>query len=79
MQQKPKRPRDPNQLGKSVIDVATGSLRTDPSVKKNPAAEALGRLGGHKGGKARATKLSAKQRTEIAKKAALARWMNRSR
>lgn len=42
--------------------------------KKNPAAVALGRLGGLKGGKARMEKLSAKKRTEIAKKAALTRW-----
>ena len=41
---------------------------------KNPAAVALGRLGGLKGGKARAKKLSAKQRSEIAKRAAQARW-----
>ena len=42
--------------------------------KKNPAAVALGRLGGLKGGKARAEKLSTQQKTQIAKKAALARW-----
>jgi hypothetical protein len=41
---------------------------------KNPAAVALGKLGGKKGGKARARKLSPKRRREIAKKAALARW-----
>jgi hypothetical protein len=45
--------------------------------EKNPAAVALGRLGGLKGGKARAEKLSAKQRTVIAKKAAEARWSQR--
>jgi hypothetical protein len=44
------------------------------NTKKNPAAVALGRLGGLKGGKARAQKLSAKQRKESARKAALARW-----
>jgi hypothetical protein len=42
--------------------------------EKNPAAVALGRLGGAKGGKARAAKLSKKKRSEIAKKAAAARW-----
>ena len=53
----------------------SGKLPKDPTTpKKNPAAVALGRLGGLKGGKARAEKLSAKKRTEIAKKAALARW-----
>jgi hypothetical protein len=44
---------------------------------KNPAAVALGRLGGKKGGPARAASLSAKNRREIAKKAAAARWKNR--
>lgn len=49
--------------------------QTKKTVKeKNPAAVALGRLGGLKGGKARAQKLSAKQRSEIARKAVLARW-----
>lgn len=43
---------------------------------KNPAAVALGRLGGKKGGKARAAKLTPEQRREIAKKAAAARWNN---
>lgn len=46
---------------------------------KNPAAVALGRLGGLKGGKARARKLTAKERTEIAKKAARSRWKSSSR
>ena len=45
-----------------------------PLPAKNPAAVALGRLGGLKGGKARMAKLSAKRRTEIARKAAKARW-----
>jgi len=45
--------------------------------KKNPAAVALGKLGGQKGGKARAAKLSAKRRTEIARNAVLARWNKR--
>jgi hypothetical protein len=48
------------------------------SVEKNPAAVALGRLGGRKGGPARAKKLTAKQRSEIAKKAAQARWAKKS-
>jgi hypothetical protein len=47
---------------------------SEPPVEKNPAAVALGRLGGLKGGKARAEKLSARKRSEIAKKAAQARW-----
>lgn len=44
------------------------------NIDKNPAAVALGRLGGLKGGKARAKSLTATQRAEIAKKAAVARW-----
>lgn len=45
--------------------------------KKNPAAVALGRLGGLKGGKARAKKLTAEQRSEIARRAVVARWAKR--
>ena len=57
-------------------DPAPGKLRLVARVeaKKNPAAVALGRLGGKKGGAARAAKLSAKRRSEIARKAAKARW-----
>jgi hypothetical protein len=72
-----KRPRDINQLAKFVVDVATGKVpkpeaRTDE--RKNPAAVALGRLGGLKGGKARAKKLGKKKLSEIGKKGARARW-----
>ena len=49
-------------------------LAKTTSKKKNPAAVALGKLGGLKGGKARAEKLSAKRRSEIARNAVLARW-----
>ena len=77
MAKKPTRPRDANQLAKSIVDIATGG-DTEPQAPevtgKNPAAVALGRLGGLKGGKARAKSLSAKRRSEIAKKAASARW-----
>ena len=70
-----KRPRDANQL---VVDIATGEVDDVPVLDgKNPAAVELGRLGGLKGGKARAAKLSAKRRTEIAKKAAKARYTKR--
>ena len=72
---KKKRPVDANQLAKAIVKVATGE--GEPilnSEGKNAAAVALGRLGGLKGGKARADKLTDKQRTEIARKAALARW-----
>lgn len=71
---KPKRPRDPNQLAKLVTDLATGNAPPDPEDTRNPHAVALGKLGGAKGGKARAKALSPKERKEIAKKAAAARW-----
>ena len=70
-----KRPRDVNQLAKLISDVATSQVelpKTDEG--KDPDAVALGRRGGLKGGKARAEKLSAKKRSEIAKMAAVARW-----
>jgi hypothetical protein len=72
----PKRPRDANQLGKLVVDLATGNAEEEfpQESSKNPHAVALGRLGGLKGGKARAKKLTAEQRREIARKAAKARW-----
>ncbi len=72
---KPKRPRDTNQLAKFITDIATGAVempKTDDG--KDPAAVALGRKGGLKGGKARARKLSADARAKIAKRAADARW-----
>lgn len=72
---KPKRPRDANQLAKYVVDLATGEAEeSDPDAGKNPAAVELGRLGGLKGGKERAKKLTAKQRSEIARRAAQKRW-----
>jgi hypothetical protein len=69
------RPRDPNLLGKLIVDISVGEV-DDPREKreKNPAAVALGSLGGRKGGKARAAKLTPEQRSEIAQKAAQARW-----
>ena len=68
--------KDTNQLAKHIVDIATGEedqTETQDSVK-NPAAVALGRLGGLKGGKARANSLSPEKRKEIAKKAAEKRW-----
>ena len=70
----PKRPRDPNQLAKSIIDIATGQKPDrDPTPEeqgKDPAAVAMGK----KGGKARAESMTAERRSEIAKKAADRRW-----
>lgn len=71
-----KMPRDTNQLARMIVGMATGEV--EPPAKgddgKNPAAVALGRLGGAKGGKARADSLTPKKRREIAEKAAKARW-----
>lgn len=63
-------------LAKSIVDEATGEAPANEEADdgKNPAAVALGRLGGKKGGPARAKKLTKEQRSEIAKKAAQARW-----
>lgn len=69
------RPTDLNLLAASIVQKVTGTNLTEEAPhQKNPAAVVLGRLGGLKGGKARAEKLSAKRRREIAKKAAAARW-----
>lgn len=65
-------PKDENQLAASILATVTEAAQDQP--EKNPAAVALGRLGGLKGGKARAKKLSKRTRSEIAQKAARARW-----
>lgn len=65
-------------FAKSILDEIIEETESEDFGKnepqKNPAAVALGRLGGQKGGKARAAKLSPKERSKIAKKAATARW-----
>ena len=71
MPKRSSKPRDVNSMAASIVAEATGEA---PEDTRNPAAVALGRLGGLKGGKARAAKLSPKKRSEIAKKAAAARW-----
>jgi hypothetical protein len=72
-----KRPRDPIQLAKLIGDIATGQVEDRQEDRRDPAAVELGRRGGLKGGKVRAAKLSAKKRSEIARKAAKARWSKR--
>jgi hypothetical protein len=76
---------DPNELAFSIVQAVTGEPppaapeeATPAAPTKNPAAVALGKLGGAKGGNARAAKLSAKKRREIAKKAAAARWKKKA-
>lgn len=69
---KSKRPRNTNVLAKMIVDLATGGLK-QPMMGKIPQRSPWGK-GGLKGGKARAKSMTAKRRTEIAKKAAKTRW-----
>ncbi len=70
MHKRSRKPTDPNLLATAIVEEAIEERRPE----KNRAAVALGRLGGKKGGPARAAKLSAASRKAIAKKAAKARW-----
>lgn len=75
MSKKPSRPRDANRLAKMIVDIATGE--EDDTVEEpstDPRMSELGRKGGEKGGPARAATLTPEERSEIAKKAAEARW-----
>ena len=70
-----KRPRDVNELAARLVDEATSDEPPpDADAEKDPAAVALGRRGGLKGGAARAAKMTPEQRSESARKAAQARW-----
>jgi hypothetical protein len=71
-----KNPRDINKLAAFIVDQATNEDKPKEPEQpaKNKAAQELGRLGGLKGGKARAEKLTADERKTIAQKAAKARW-----
>jgi hypothetical protein len=83
---KPKRPTDPSLLARQIAEEAIGEPLTDKKVlsfpkketAKNPAAVALGRLGGLKGGRARAEKLTVQERKQIAQRAARTRWAKKS-
>lgn len=76
---------DHQQIARKVLDTVApdaderSAEKPDEQPEKNPAAVALGRMGGLKGGKARAEKLSKARRSEIAKKAAEARWGKKKR
>lgn len=72
MTDKPKRPRDANQLAKFIVDVATGDVQD--TTQNESEMTKLGRAGGLKGGRARAKALTPEQRREIAQRAAAARW-----
>jgi hypothetical protein len=85
---KKSKPTDISQLARAIVEEATGESLTqqglpkeptkEPARKKNPAAVALGKLGGKKGGIARRDTLTSEQRKAIAQKAARARWGRRS-
>jgi hypothetical protein len=66
--------KDVNRMAKNVVDRIIEITEGLDQPEKNPAAVALGRLGGLKGGAARARSLSAKKRAAIARKAAKVRW-----
>lgn len=70
MTDKPKRPRDPNQLAKLIVDIASGEHTETLPAPKDEAAQAMGK----KGGKARAASMTPERRAEIARKAAAKRW-----
>ncbi len=69
-----KKPRDVNALAAAILAEATSDAPKPEKPEKDPAAVSLGRRGGLKGGKARAERLTSERRSEIAKKAAQARW-----
>jgi hypothetical protein len=81
---KKKRSKDISQLAHQIVQEATQEVNEEPIQipipikEKNPAAVALGRLGGLKGGPARKEKLSKKRRVQIARKAAKARWSKKT-
>jgi hypothetical protein len=75
MPKRSRKPRDLNKLASEIVDEATSDTpAVDPDEGKDPAAVELGRRGGLKGGKARAKKMTAAQRSEAARRAAQARW-----
>ena len=72
-----KMPADPNRRAKATVDAIDAILESwpeSPPPKKDPERVARGKLGGAKGGKLRAEKLSPERRSEIAREAAAARW-----
>jgi hypothetical protein len=81
MSPSPRKHRKNEDVNEAAFRVAREATeKHDPEArKKNPAAVALGRLGASKGGKARAAKLSAKKRAQIARKAAMTRWQKKRR
>lgn len=81
MAKKKNLPADTNKRAKAIVDLVTGDKEETPLTPDAIKAvmSALGRKGGLKGGKARAKALTAKKRSEIAKKAAAARWKDKDK
>jgi hypothetical protein len=77
MAKQSRKPADLNRLAAAIVDEATTAEAKSADDQKDPAAVALGRKGGEKGGKARAASMTAAQRSEAARKAAKARWQSR--
>ena len=71
---RPNRPRDTNQLAKAIVDLAAGEASDAAPKEKDPSAVERGRMGGKIGGKTRARRLTAEERSASAQKAAQARW-----
>ena len=78
MPKRSRKPADLNRLAASIVDEATSEDEGQPLHQKNPAAVELGRKGGEKGGKARAAKMTRQERSDAARKAAKARWAEKS-
>ncbi len=81
MSKNPKRPKDPNQLARLIVGIATGEILDESTIQdetKNSQKVESGRKGGLKGGNARAEKLTKEQRSNIAKAAAEARWRDKN-
>jgi len=74
-----KRPSDANKRAFDIVRESTGEVELEPESHKNKAAVELGRLGGLKGGKARAAKMTPEERSEAARKAANTRWKKQSK
>lgn len=77
--QKRRMPRDPNQRAKMTLDILLGEAEDLPAPAKDPERVERGKMGGSKGGKLRAERLSPERRREIAQKAAAARWSKTER
>jgi hypothetical protein len=73
-----KRPRDPAQLAKLMIDIASGEVEDRAPTLEEEGKDANAAALGRKGGKARAAKMSPKKRAEIARRAAKTRWARKN-